>query len=227
MALVVLLGAAVFVIYEAFKVREIVVEGCESLSAENVAALSQIEYEKSVFLLDKQAVMEALASDPYIKPQSVEVSYPDKIIITIEERKPAASIGKDGGYLVIDKEGWLLEVRSMQEDIVYPLVYGLPADTAYVGQRIGTGDTFKLDALSRVLAAAAEFSLELKNIDVSLAAAIIMELHNGLKIELGDDAKLNEKFKLILAFIENIYAASEAGGILDVTTVENAYYREN
>ena len=227
LALLVLLGAAVFVVYEAFKVREIVVEGCEDLSPDAVAALSGIEYEQSVFFLDKQAVMDALATEAFIKPVSVEIAYPDTVIVTIRERRRAACIEKDGAYLIIDNEGWLLEVSTSPQDIVYPLVYGLPADTVYIAQRIGTKDLLKLEVLSRVLDAVAVSGLEPKSVDVSLAAAIVMVMPDGLKIELGDDTALDSKLDWAAAFMEE---EPETGGILDVSTVaitEKAYHRKN
>lgn len=223
----ILLGAAAFVVYEAFKVREINVIGCDQYLADDVAALSGIEYETSVFLLDKQAVMEALAKEPAIKPKSVDVEYPDKVILTIEERQPAACIEKDGALLLIDDECWLLEALPAPQDVALPYVYGVQTDAVQVGQRLMTADVFKLDVLSRVLKAINDHSMAAKSIDVTVTADIVVVLSEGLNIELGDDTELNKKLELTAAWTQK---TDNTEGILNVSMAAKtgkAYFREN
>ena len=227
MAFLVLLGAAAFVIYEAFKVREINVIGADRYAADTVAALSGIEYESSVFLLDKQAVMDALATEPFIKPKAVDIEYPDKVILTIEERQPAACIEKDGALLIIDDECWLLEAQPAPQDMALPYIYGVQTDVVQVGQRLMTTDVFKLDVLSSVLMALRGHGMTANSIDVTVAADIVIVLPQGITAELGDDTELGAKLKLIAVSIEQLSAMGKSGGILDVSTVKNAYYREN
>lgn len=224
MALLVLAGAAAFVTYEACKVRRIDVVGCESLSADAVAALSGIEYGQSVFFLDKPAAMGALAQEPFLKPVAVDIAYPDKVVLTIRERLRAACIEKDGALLVIDDECWLLEVREGPQS-AYPLVTGLPADAVQVGRRLGSRDTFKLDALSRVLTALYDFGLAPKSVDIAFAANIVLEMPDGMKIELGDDTQLEDKLARVCAYLADREQTGNAGGTLNVAALDKAYYK--
>ena len=226
-SLVIFLCALVFVAYELFKVRKINVAGCETRSQDSIIALSGLEYHESIYLVDKQEVLNALASDPYIKPIEVEFKYPDSVLITIEERKEAACIEKDGAFVVIDHEGWVLKVVMTPEVAPYPLVIGLPADSMAVGKQIGTTDTFKIGVLTRVLDASAVAGFAINTIDVSLAADIAMTLSDGLVVELGDDTALAEKLRLVEASKQGIAQFGKSGGVLDVSSVKNAYYREN
>lgn len=225
LAVLALLGAAAFAAFETLKIREIIVIGCKITSADEIAAVSPIEYGTSVFLLNKQAVLDRLSQEPFIKPLSVEIEYPDKVVITIEERERAACIEKQGALLIIDKEGWLLEVKVMPQDIEYPLITGVSADAAEVGKRLGTADTFKLDVLCRVITALEESGLDAQNIDVSLAASIAVTLRYGMKVELGDDTRLDEKMKWIKASLETLQEKGIEGGILDVSTAKYGYHR--
>ncbi len=224
-AVLVLLGAAAFAAYETLKIREIAVTGCETINAEDIAENSEIEYGTSVFLLNKQAVMDRLAKNPFIKPLSVEIEFPDKVVITIKERKRAACIEKEGALLIIDNEGWLLEVSIRPKTIEYPLVIGVPADAVEVGKRLGTADVFKLDVLSRVITALEKSGLEVQSIDVSLAASIVVNTQGGMRIELGDDTRLDEKMKWIKASIIALQEKGIEEGILDVSTAKYAYHR--
>lgn len=228
MSLIVFLAALVFVAYELFQVRTILVEGCESRSQEDIIALSGLEYDKSIFLLDKQGVMDALATDPGIKPVSMEITYPDKITITIEERHAQGYIEKEGAYVVIDDEGWVLQVVMMPEEAeVYPRVMGLSADTFEIGKRIGTDDTFKIKVFSRVLEAVNAKGMTLSGIDLSLASDIVIHLTQGFSIELGDDINLADKLNLADAAINELLQMGKTAGALDVSSSKKAYYREN
>ena len=220
-AVLLLLSAAFYAAYETLKVRDIVVRGIDDLDADDIIALSGIEYGQSVFLVDKQAAINGISEKPFVKPVMIEIEYPDKVVITLEERKRAAYIEKDGALLVIDNEGWLLEVLPSVQDTAYPFVYGVATDAVQVGQRIGTSDVFKLDVLSRVLQATAQGGLMPAGIDVSLAADIVLTMRDGMKIELGDDTQLEEKMMLIQAMIDKGYS----GGTLGVASLKNPYYR--
>lgn len=225
-SLVIFLCALVFVAYELFKVRKITVAGCETRSQDDIIALSGLEYHEGIYMVDKQEVFDALAQDPYIKPVEVQIKYPDNVLISIEERKEAAYIEKDGAFVVIDHEGWVLKVVMTPEEAPYPLIAGLPADSMEVGKQIGTRDAFKIGVLTRVLDASVKAGMAASIIDVSLAADIVMTLSDGLVIELGDDTALAEKFQLVEVTKQEIAQLGQTGGTLDVSSVKKAYYRE-
>ncbi len=226
-ALVVFIGALIFVAYELFQVRTITVAGCETRSQDDMIALSGLEYNTSIFGVDKQEVMDNISTDPYVKPVSVEIKYPDNVLITIEERKEAACIGKDSAFVVIDREGWVLRLETQPEAAAaYPLVTGLPADTVLVGQQIGTSDIFKIGVLTRLIDALKSAGIAPTGIDISLAADIVITLSDGMAVEVGDDTALNKKFALMKASQGEITGMGKSGGILDVSSAKNAYYRE-
>ena len=230
-SVVLLLGALVFVCIILFQVREVVVMGCKALDAEYVVQLSGLEYGQNIFLLDKQEITDALSNEPHIKPVSIEVTYPDRVIITVEERTPAAYIEKNGTLLVIDEEGWLLEVLLEPKGTERPLITGLQADAFEVGRRLTSGDIFRVDVMSRVLNAAKNGGIGLNSMDITLAADIVIVTDKGLTVELGDDASLESKFSLVNLFMRErddrgIDDTNMDAGILNVSLLNKAYYRK-
>lgn len=221
----VVLGAAVFAVLETLKIREISVTGCSTKDPQKIAAESGLTLGTSIFLIDKKKVHENLEQDPFVKPLSVQVELPDKVVINIDERKRAAYIEKEGAFLVIDKEGWLLEVIAAPETIDYPVILGMTPDAANVGKRLSTSDSFKLDVLSRVIGSVEENGLDAVSIDVSLAASIAVGLRSGMRIELGDDTRLEQKMQWIKASLAALKQNEIEEGILDVSTVKYAYHR--
>jgi cell division septal protein FtsQ len=221
-----LIVALVFVAYMVFRVREVAVVGCQSLDAKDVASMSGLKYGQCIFLLDKQEVMDALAADSRIKPVSIDVEYPDRVTITIKERIPTAYIEKSGALIVIDDEGWVLDVKNQPAGVERPLVYGLQADAFEVGQQLSSGDMFRVDVMTRVLQAVEKAGIDLESLDVTLAADIMLTTADGLVVELGDDTQLDKKMALVNTLVKEIASMGKTGGILNVSSVDKAYFRE-
>lgn len=221
-----LVVALAFAGYMVFRVREVVVLGCVSYSPDDIVERAGLEYGESIFLLDKQAVTDALLKEPRLRPVEVKTELPDRVVITIEERQPAAYIEKNGALVVIDETGWVLDVLSNPTGMERPLLIGLQADAFEVGQELSSGDLFRVDVMTRVLQAAQEAGIILDSVDVTLATDITLETAEGLVIKLGDDTQLNEKMRLANMLKEKLAAMGITGGILNVSSVDKAYFRE-
>lgn len=221
-----LIVALAFAGYMVFRVREVVVLGCAAYCPDDIVEMAGVEYGESIFLLDKQAVTDALLKEPRIRPVEVRTELPDRVVIAIEERQPAAYIEKNGALVVIDKTGWVLDVISNPTGMERPLLIGLQADAFEVGQELSSGDLFRVDVMTRVLQAAQEAGISLDCVDVTLAADITLETADGLVVKLGDDTRLDEKMRLVNALKEKLAAMGKTGGILNVSSVDKAYFRE-
>jgi cell division septal protein FtsQ len=170
--------------------------------------------------------MDSLATDPRIKPIGIDIEYPDRVTITIDERTPAAYIEKNGALIVIDNEGWVLDVLTPPTGTERPLINGLQADAFEVGQELSSGDMFRVDVMTRVLKAAEDAGIGLEDVDVTLAADIMLTTKDGLMVELGDDTQMDKKMALVNASVKEIASLGKSGGTLDVSSVDKAYFRE-
>ena len=224
-SVLVLIGALAFVADMLLRVREVAVIGCETLGEDYVASLSGIRAGERILFLDRQKVLDALAQDPYIKPESVDVEYPSRVVITIAERRQEAFIENDGVLIAIDGDGWVLEVLKASEPR-YPLVEGLALDQFQVGERLLTRDTFQLDVLLRVLDAAEQGGIEVQCFNLLLTSDIMLQMGNGFDVELGDDTELETKFQMINASVRELQRMGKTGGIIDVADGKSVYYRE-
>lgn len=225
-SVILFLCALLFVAYEVLHLRSITVSGCENRSSEEIISLSGLKTGVSIFDINTDKAMEALSTDPYIKPVSVSIVYPDRVAITIKERKEAAYIKKDNAVLIIDDEGWLLNILMNTDTAPYPQVLGLNMDEFTVGKCLEAADTFQLYVLSKVLTAARLSGFELVSIDVSLAADVVLKMKDGFTVEIGDDMELEKKFGLIISAESQLKEMGKTSGIIDVASAVKAYYRE-
>ena len=225
-SIIILLCALVFVAYEVLQVRKVYVEGCETITEDKVFSLSGLKLDESIILVDTQKVMDAISADPYIKPVSVTIKYPDTINITIEERKEAVYVRNADLILILDKEGYLLKIVSQTESLPGIEVTGLPTDGFTIGKRVGSSDIFKVDELSKLLEMAEYSGIALTSVDLSLATDVIVKIEDGYTVEIGDDNNLEEKFNLVKSSVKELEEMGKIGGIIDVASAKNVYYRE-
>ncbi len=226
-SVIVLILALGFISYKLFRVRHITVNGCVTLKEASIVLLSGIEYDEMIFGVNEQAVLEAISDNPVVKPISVTIEWPDTVVITIEERKPTAYVEKEDALIIIDDDGYVLEVLLQTAEYDAPQAMGLQISRFQIGERLGAEDTFRLDVLSRVLKETEDSQLDIVGIDVTQTAAIKLELADGLTIELGDDTQIPHKLQLVRASIADLGEIVDSGGVLDVASGVEAYYRGN
>jgi cell division septal protein FtsQ len=224
-SLVFLLCALVFVAFEVLHVRKITVTGCETRGEDEIIALSGLETGVSVFSVDTQKAVDALGRDPYIEPVDVSIAYPDCVKVTIRERKEAAYIRKDDSLLIIDSKGWLLRILTGADAPPYPEVKGAKLDELSVGKRVNSTDTFQLDVLCEVLSQAGASEVGITSIDLTYAADVVLEINDGFTVEIGDDMQLEKKFEVLKSAMGKLKEMGKMGGIIDVASPPNAYYR--
>ncbi len=219
-----LASALLFVCYQLFTVRSIIIEG--SAPHDYIRSICGLEEGKSIFFSDTKAAYKIIEEEPWLKPVEVKKVYPDKIIITVQQREIAAYVENGDVLLAIDEECVVLRAEQT-ENADLPVITGLKADVFEVGKTIGCADKFLLEVAKKVIIELEGREMDIEKIDVSFAANIVLETKQGMSIELGDDTQLGDKLRLAQATIEELSSRGDTAGILDVSAVTSAYYREN
>jgi len=73
---------------------------------------------------------------PYVKNGKVKYLLPSTVYIEVEERTAAAILSLNDVYLLIDREGYMLEWCPEPPDIKLPVIKGIEADSPKLGQKI-------------------------------------------------------------------------------------------
>ena len=112
-----------------FRINLIALNGNKQVSREEVFAIAGITGENSLLLLDVADVRDRLRANPWVADATVLKLYPDRLQITIEERKPFALWQKDGRVSVIADDGTILQPYVARQFYRLPLVVGIGAAT--------------------------------------------------------------------------------------------------
>lgn len=137
---VVAIGAGVWWVYRSplLSIREVTVEGVETLSPEMVSGLADLEGQ-SLLRLDFEGARQRLLALPMVKDVQISRDWPSAAHITIVERTPWGVWQAGGVRFVIDDEGVVLDVPApagapviVQYGAFQPLVAGDRVDAGAV-----------------------------------------------------------------------------------------------
>lgn len=107
---------------------------------------------KSILLFRSIQVEERIKeSCPYIKKVVVRLGLPNGVDIKLTEREPVAVTPYDNANLLIDEDGYILELKQDISEYNLPRVQGLTLDNCELGQAVNAEDKKKLDVFHKVL----------------------------------------------------------------------------
>ncbi len=116
---------AVFLRTSAYlSVRRIEVNGTSHTSMEELLQATGLRSGANIFSVDLDLARRRLQGHPWVKRASVKRVVPDRIVVEIEEQRPAALVSLEGLYLV-NPEGEVFKRLQPGEAIDLPIITGI------------------------------------------------------------------------------------------------------
>lgn len=120
-----------------FRVQTIRVEGANVLSDTEIIEHSAITYANSVFFLDTEGARRRILGLPLIKTCKIITEFPNKVIITVEERKALATLMINNRLFEIDEDGNVLRELGKGIEHIGPFITNVKGlASVEVGQHI-------------------------------------------------------------------------------------------
>lgn len=172
-----------------FQIAAIDVEGVSSLNEEKVISLSGIRLGNNFFFLNTWDAKKSLKQNPFVEDVQIRRAFPNKIIITVTERKSVGYLVTSDGYIQVGEDGRLLAIQQTLSNYNLPVISGvdineLPAIGGFIENK-------KLKQALEIL----------QNCDQSL-------LDNIAELNVGQDyyilAYTNQKLEVRLGGLDNI-----------------------
>jgi cell division protein FtsQ len=175
-----------------FRIAAISLTGPKEVSREKILAIAGVTTRASLLFLDADAARTRLLANPWIADAAVLKLYPDRLQITITERRAFALWQKNGHVSVIAADGTILEPFIDDRYIGLPLVVGRGAERQADGF-LSIVDRFpdiRSALRASILVAERRWDLVLKNgIDVHLPETDVAQALERL-VTLDRDKKL-------------------------------------
>lgn len=188
-----------------FNIKEIIVEGNEKITKEEIISLSQININENTYKTNMSKVKQRILENPYIKSVEIKRVLPSKVSITIEERKTTFMFEYGSGYVYINNQGYILELSNEKLDV--PILQGAEtaAEDFVPGNRININDLEKMSTVIKIMEIAANNDIVhlITRIDIENSQNYKILFENEQKVAyLGDETDLSTKILSIKAILE-------------------------
>jgi cell division protein FtsQ len=165
----------------ALKTIEVTTDG--SLSRDTILKTAKIALGENIFSIELPKVQEKLTALPQVEESRVERILPNKINISIQERRPVAwvvppdtatgSFNFEDAYLV-DRRGILLRTKSLAAEYLgLPLIVGVDTSNCQEGQPLELDEVKSALDLIRAASEILQARFQIQSIDVSKKYCLI------------------------------------------------------
>lgn len=225
--LVVLVGVGALVYGAVFQVRSIDVQGNVTLSSQQVIELSGLSLGMNTFAIDDDQVEKNIERNRYLSFVCVDKQLPDKVVLQVKERSPAAAVKYCGILYTMDNRGMVLEESLDTEgETNLLLVKGLDIHNCRVGAALGMNNSQQLLTMTEIMIELKVMSglAQMKELDLSNMDNLFMVSRDGFTVRLGPADSLHARLRAMLLTMERLRLDGHSGGTVDVSTPKYPTY---
>ena len=212
----VVVAAAAVVYLPVFKLETIDVKGTSYIPPEDILRIAGVYKGQHMFQVETDKAVQNLRKDLRIEQAAVKRTFPNGILIEVEERRPVACVACEFGFLDLDRNGMVLNAYRVRHLQTIPLLSGVTMRDAYIGDKVKDEQTLlALDYLSQM-----DSNTLPQIVEVNLANPkyVVGRTANAVEIRVGVLERLEEKAEITASFIEDLRVTTKPIEALDMTT---------
>jgi len=206
-----------------FSVRDIDMNRCAYVTRDEISGILSGVPKGNIWSLSSGDIGKRLLSHPWVRSVSVRKSFPDRLVVRIEERKPAAMINLDTLYYV-DEEGTIFKRLTAYDPKNFPIV------TGFSRTELTARDAVTLQNLKKTLEL-------LRSTESGVLRQNVSEVHfdaqegytlvtrdTGLQLKIGM-MDFREAMKRVEEAMPKLSSVGQARGIVDLKTAGRIFVR--
>ena len=165
------------------------------MEKENIIKISSINKGENFFKVGTSLGEELLEKQAYVKSVKIKRKFPNSIIINLVERKEILQLKKISSYLIIDEDGYILNILDEKIEGL-PYLMGIDVNDKNISDNIFENKdninmefvkfSYELDLLSKI-----------KEITMEDVNAVKILLNDGISIAFGALDNVEYKLKLL------------------------------
>lgn len=110
-----------------FRVHEIEVNGCRTISGDALRKYAGLSYEMNMLTLDPGAIRRQLQTHPWVKAAEVKRIWPDGLLIHVQEQQPQALVvlGAENKFSYLNSKGTVFAKVNPGQELDLPVITGI------------------------------------------------------------------------------------------------------
>lgn len=188
----------------ALEIRCIEVNGTSRLGLEELKRTAGLTEGQNIFAVELDRAEKRLRAHAWVRTAQVQRVVPDRIVVEIEEHRPAALVSLDGLYLV-DEQGEVFKRLQPGEQADLPVITGISrAAFTEAPERARTQMRAALQAIDQVSETACLKRRELAEVhlDELLGTSLVLD-PGALQVRLGPD-QLDDRLGLLCRLFDEL-----------------------
>ena len=187
-----------------FSAKEVLLEGCEHYTTSEITQQIGFQTGDNIIFYNTSKAERLLEEDPYIAEAKLSRRLPDKLVISITERKVRGYVPYMGSYLYIDEEGRVLDTQEAYFDSL-PEVKGLQFSYFKLGEVLPVENEEALLAVLQMSQMMKKYELldVVVEMDVSDPKDIYLNA-NQVSIHIGQMSDGDQKIRIMAEIMKTI-----------------------
>lgn len=206
-------------------IRNVLVEGTSAATDEEIIRASAIDLGGSIRKVDEAKLRANLESSGKFALESVYVQYPNTVVLTVRDRTKDAMIMNGGKMLVLDSDGYVIEVHDTVPENSGVYVTGLNFTNYRIGTQIALSETQMLAFHNILEALRSQQAADLvSDVNMSDVNDLRITTRTGILVKLGDADNMETKILWMRSAVLDLESRQETKGTLDVSSATKADY---
>ncbi len=220
--------ALILIYTRVFSIRNIEINGLQSISQDEVIRLSGITGRSNYFTLNEEKIRAGIDGNRYLSLESMEKVWPNGVTLTVHERQACINVLSAGIQYTASEDGMVLEsYASLRLDNGCITATGLSIRDIRVGSKIVCYSSDQLDAVLNTVTEleAQGYSGEISEINLSDLSSIYLVTTDDYVANIGDSRQLRAKIGTVRAVVAELRSRGLKGGMIEATVPGEASYR--
>ena len=206
-----------------FSVRDIDMNRCAYVTRDEVSGILSGVAPGNIWSLSSRDIGRRLLTHPWARSVSVRKVFPDRLVVRIEERKPAAMVNLDTLYYV-DEEGTIFKRLTAYDPKNFPIVTGFSRGELTARDAVTLQNLRKtLELLRCTESGVLRQNISEVHFDAQEGYTLVTR-DSGLQLKIGM-MDFREAMKRIEEAMPKLSSVGQARGIVDLKTAGRIYVR--
>ena len=196
-----------------FQITAMKIDGNRMASDKQISALSKVDIHSNLLATNVSQVKSLLESHPWIHSVAIKRDWPNRLLISVKEKKPVALLSRDTGLFYLDRKGRIIAIASPSQELDFPVITGLeksPLNSSHSYQA-----SYILQDVMGLLKLAARKNSILPEQNISEihitenGEMLLYLLERAFPIYMGADGDISTKYYNLVKVLRDLYKTRE------------------